>query len=34
MDDVHRFVIGMKQIVGRRPTYAQLTGKEQVAQHG
>jgi hypothetical protein len=34
MDDVHRFVIGMKQIVGRRLTYAQLTGKAEVAQHG
>ena len=34
MDDVHRFVIGMKQIVGRRLTYKQLIGKEQVTQHG
>ncbi len=34
MDDVHRFVIGMRQIVGRRLTYKQLTGKEQVTQHG
>lgn len=33
-DDVHRFVVGMKQIVGRRLTYKQLTGKEQVVQHG
>jgi hypothetical protein len=33
MDDVHRFVIGMKQIVGRRLTYAQLTGKAGEA-HG
>lgn len=33
-DDLHRFVIGMKQIVGKRLTYAQLTGKEQVTQHG
>jgi transposase-like protein len=32
-DDLHRFVIGMRQIVGRRLTYAELTGKEQVA-HG
>ncbi|MGA2711607.1 MAG: IS1595 family transposase [Bryobacteraceae bacterium] len=34
MDDVHRFVIGMRQIVGRRLTYAQLTGKAEVTQHG
>ena len=34
MDDVHRFVIGMKQIVNRRLTYKQLIGKEQVTQHG
>ena len=34
MDNVHRFVIGMRQIVGRRLTYKQLTGKEQVTQHG
>jgi hypothetical protein len=34
MDDVHRFVIGMRQIVGRRLTYKQLTGKELVVQHG
>jgi len=27
MDDADRFVIGMKQIVGRRLTYAELTGK-------
>jgi transposase-like protein len=33
-DDVHRFVKGMQQIVGRRLTYKQLTGKEQVVQHG
>jgi transposase-like protein len=33
-DDVHRFVIGMKQIVNRRLTYKQLIGKEQVTQHG
>jgi hypothetical protein len=33
-DDVHRFVKGMQQIVGRRLTYKQLIGKEQVAQHG
>lgn len=32
-DDIHRFVIGMRQIVGRRLTYAELTGKVQVA-HG
>jgi len=34
MDDVDRFTIGMKQIIGRRLTYAQLTGKEQAVQHG
>jgi transposase-like protein len=33
MDDVHRFVIGMQQIIGRRLTYAQLTGKAG-ATHG
>jgi hypothetical protein len=33
MNDLSRFVTGMKQIVGRRLTYAELTGKEQVA-HG
>ena len=33
-DDVHHVVIGMKQIVGRRLTYKQLTGKTLVAQHG
>jgi transposase-like protein len=33
-DDVHRFVIGMKHIVGRRLTYKQLTGKAEVVQHG
>ena len=33
MDDIHRFVFGMRHIVGRRLTYAQLTGKLQVA-HG
>jgi transposase-like protein len=33
-DDVHRFVLGMKQIVGRRLTYKQLTGKAEVVQHG
>ena len=32
-DDLHRFIIGMKQIIGCRLTYAELTGKEQVA-HG
>jgi hypothetical protein len=34
MDDVDRFTIGMRQILGRRLTYAQLIGKEQVVQHG
>jgi transposase-like protein len=34
MDDIHRFVTGMRQIVGRRLTYAQLTGKAEVTQHG
>jgi hypothetical protein len=34
MDDATRFVIGMTQIVGRRLTYAQLTGKAEVVQHG
>ncbi len=33
MDDMHRFVYGMRHIVGRRLTYAELTGKEQVS-HG
>lgn len=33
VDDIHRFVIGMRQVVGRRLTYAELTGKVQVA-HG
>lgn len=31
--DIQRFVYGMRQIVGKRLTYAELTGKEQVA-HG
>lgn len=34
IDDLHRFIIGMKQIVGRRLTYAELTGKQQAAQRG
>ena len=34
MDDINRFVTGMRQIVGRRLTYAQLTGKAEVTQHG
>lgn len=33
MADIDRFVVGMRQIVGKRLTYAELTGKEQVA-HG
>jgi hypothetical protein len=33
-DDVHRFVIGMQQIVGRRLTYKQPTGKVEVTPHG
>jgi len=34
MDDMHRFVYGMRQIVGKRLTYAELTGKTLVEQHG
>jgi transposase-like protein len=33
MDDGLRFVVGMRNIVGKRLTYAELTGKEQIA-HG
>jgi hypothetical protein len=33
-DNLHRFVIGMRQIVGRRLTYSQLTGKEGQVAHG
>lgn len=33
-DDLHRFVAGMKQVIGRRLTYKDLTGKNQVVQHG
>jgi transposase-like protein len=34
MDDIHRFVFGMRHIVGRRLTYKQLTGKEGNVSHG
>ncbi len=33
-DDLHRFVTGMRQCVGRRLTYAELTGKAEVTTHG
>jgi len=32
-DNLHRFVAGMRQVVGRRLTYKELTGKNQVVQH-
>jgi transposase-like protein len=31
MDDIHRFIFGMRQIIGKRLTYEQLTGKFQLA---
>lgn len=34
MNDLNRFVYGMRKCVGKRLTYAQLTGKELVQQHG
>jgi hypothetical protein len=34
MDDMHRFVYGMRHVVGRRLTYEQLTGKVGDACHG
>jgi transposase-like protein len=34
LTDVERFIIAMRAIVGRRLTYAQLTGKSQATQHG
>ena len=32
--DAERFIAVLKQIVGRRLTYEQLTGKVQATQHG
>jgi len=34
MDDLNRFVYGMRKCVGKRLTYAELTGKTLVDQHG
>ena len=34
MDDVRRFVFGMRHVIGRRLTYAELTGKLEDAVHG
>jgi hypothetical protein len=34
MDDLDRFVFGMRHIVGRRLTYAELTGKLEDVVHG
>ena len=34
MDDINRFVLGMRQIVGKRLTYAELTGKDGGVAHG
>lgn len=34
MNDLQRFVYGMRQIIGKRLTYAELTGKTLVDQHG
>jgi transposase-like protein len=34
MDDIHRFVWGMRHVVGRRLTYEQLTGKLEDITHG
>ncbi len=34
MDDLHRFVFGMRHIIGKRLTYKELTGKTLVDQHG
>ena len=33
-DDVHRFIIGMRQAIGRRITYKELTGKDKEVSHG
>ena len=33
MDDVHRFAIAMKQVIGRRLTYKELTGKSGMEEH-
>lgn len=34
MTDIERFVIGMRQVIGRRVTYKQLTGKDGQVSHG
>jgi transposase-like protein len=34
MDDLQRFVFGMRHIIGRRLTYAELTGKLEDVVHG
>jgi transposase-like protein len=34
MNDLQRFVYGMRKIIGKRLTYAELTGKTLVVQHG
>lgn len=34
MDDVHRFVCGMRHVIGRRLTCAELTGKLEDISHG
>jgi hypothetical protein len=34
LNDLQRFVFGMRQIIGKRLTYAELTGKTLVEQHG
>jgi hypothetical protein len=34
MDDMNRFVYGMRHLVGHRLTYAELTGKVGDACHG
>ena len=33
-DDVHRFILGMRQTIGRRVAYKQLTGKDGQVTHG
>jgi hypothetical protein len=34
MNDAERFVCGMRHVVGRRLTYAALTGKDGLVAHG